>query len=60
MDLDVFFTGLVNGWGYCWNYWGQTFATDGAGGEGINFVIPGCNFTATPSYTPGAERCSRA
>ena len=46
-DLDVYFRGLVNGWGYVWNYWGQTFATDGAGGEGINFVVPGCDFTAT-------------
>jgi putative heme-binding domain-containing protein len=50
--LAVFARGLVNPWGHEVDRWGQHFATDGAGGEGINYMIPGASyFTA-----PGAER----
>ena len=41
LDLNVFAYGLVNPWGLAWTDAGQTFATDGAGGEGINYVLPG-------------------
>ena len=41
MELDVFIRGLVNPWGHHFDRWGQSFATDGAGGEGINYCIPG-------------------
>ena len=37
MELDVFIRGLVNPWGHHFDRWGQSFATDGAGGEGINY-----------------------
>ncbi|MEY3459316.1 MAG: hypothetical protein RL215_2473 [Planctomycetota bacterium] len=41
LELGVFLRGLVNTWGHHYDRWGQSFATDGAGGEGINYVIPG-------------------
>ena len=51
-QLEVLNRGLVNPWGHQIDAWGQHFETDGAGGEGINFVVPGASyFTA-----PGAAR----
>lgn len=41
LELGVFMKGLVNTWGHHYDQFGQSFATDGAGGEGINYVIPG-------------------
>jgi putative heme-binding domain-containing protein len=41
LELGVFMRGLVNSWGHHFDRYGQSFATDGAGGEGINYVIPG-------------------
>ena len=41
LELGVFLRGLVNAWGHHYDRFGQSFATDGAGGEGINYVIPG-------------------
>ena len=41
LELGVFMKGLVNTWGHHYDKFGQSFATDGAGGEGINYVIPG-------------------
>ena len=46
LDLDVYSRGLVNPWGILWDKWGQTFETDGAGGEGINYAFPGISFTS--------------
>jgi len=47
MRLEVFARGWVNCWGHAFDRWGQSFATDGAGGEGINYVIPGGSYSAT-------------
>jgi len=55
MRLEVFFLGLVNSWGHHQDQWGQSFATDGAGGEGINYVFPGSVFLTSP----GARRILR-
>ncbi|WP_165073659.1 PVC-type heme-binding CxxCH protein [Paludisphaera rhizosphaerae] len=44
MGLDVFIRGLVNPWGHQTDAWGQSFATDGAGGEGINYCLPGAYY----------------
>ncbi|WP_165251442.1 PVC-type heme-binding CxxCH protein [Paludisphaera soli] len=44
MELDVFIRGLVNTWGHQIDAWGQSFATDGAGGEGINYCLPGAYY----------------
>ncbi len=44
LELGVFMKGLVNTWGHHYDRFGQSFATDGAGGEGINYVIPGAYY----------------
>ncbi len=48
MELDVFIRGLVNPWGYHFDRWGQSFVTDGAGGEGINYALPGAYYFTAP------------
>ncbi len=48
MELDVFMRGLVNPWGHHVDRWGQSFASDGAGGEGINYVLPGAYYFTAP------------
>lgn len=52
MQLEVLFKGLVNPWGFVFDDYGQTFATDGAGGQGINFIFPRSVFLTSP----GAKR----
>ena len=52
MQLEVFTLGLVNPWGHAWTRYGQSLQTDGAGGEGINFVFPGW----VGITSPGAKR----
>jgi len=52
MELDTFCLGFVNPWGHHHDAWGQSFATDGAYGEGINYVFPGSVFVTSP----GAKR----
>ncbi len=44
MRLEVFARGWVNAWGHQFDRWGQSFVTDGAGGEGINYVIPDASY----------------
>ncbi|MGE4000700.1 MAG: HEAT repeat domain-containing protein, partial [Planctomycetaceae bacterium] len=53
--LSVFDRGLVNSWGLDFDDYGTTFATDGAGGEGINYVVPGASYLT--AY--GADRILR-
>ncbi len=62
-QLDVFARGWVNSWGITWNKWGATFATDGAGGEGINYVVPGAAYVTArdvarilPGLNPGSPK----
>jgi putative heme-binding domain-containing protein len=50
--LDILCRGFVNPWGHHFDYWGQNFATDGAYGEGINYVFPGAVYVTAP----GAKR----
>jgi len=49
MQLEVFLRGLINPWGHHFDRWGQSFATDGAGGEGINYVLPGGEYASIPN-----------
>jgi len=49
---EVFMKGLINPWGHAFDEWGQSFLTDGAGSEGINFVFPRAVFRSSP----GASR----
>lgn len=44
LQLGVFMRGLVNTWGHHFDRYGQSFATDGAGGEGINYIVPGAYY----------------
>ncbi len=50
--LEVYSKGLVNPWGHVFDKWGQDYATDGAGGEGINYLFPRSVFKTSP----GASR----
>ena len=52
LELEVLCHGFVNTWGHHIDRWGQSFATDGAYGEGINYVFPGSVFVTAP----GAKR----
>lgn len=44
LELEVLCYGFVNSWGHHFDRFGQSFATDGAYGEGINYVFPGSVF----------------
>ena len=48
MEMDVFTKGLVNSWGQQSGFWGEYFGTDGAGGEGINYLVDGAYYTSSP------------
>ena len=63
LELDILMRGLVNAWGLCWDENGQVFETDGAGGEGINYIFQGgWYFTAVgarrtfPGLNPGSPK----
>jgi putative heme-binding domain-containing protein len=47
-ELEVFARGWWNSWGHHFDRFGQSFVTDGAGGEGVNYGIPGASYAATP------------
>jgi putative heme-binding domain-containing protein len=51
LELEVLCSGFVNPWGHHFDRWGQSFATDGAFGEGINYVFPGAVFFSAPGAT---------
>jgi putative heme-binding domain-containing protein len=40
LELGVSMKGLVNGWGHDFDSFGQSFQTDGAGGQGIHWTVP--------------------
>ncbi|HEV8377529.1 MAG TPA: PVC-type heme-binding CxxCH protein, partial [Tepidisphaeraceae bacterium] len=44
MELEVLTRGLVNPWGHTWDRFGQEFATDGAGSDGVSIYIPGAAY----------------
>ncbi len=44
LALEVFVRGFVNPWGHDFDRWGQSFGTDGAGGQGINYLLPGASY----------------
>ncbi len=46
--LEVLSKGLINPWGFEFDRWGQSFATDGAGSEGIHFIFPFSVFATSP------------
>jgi putative heme-binding domain-containing protein len=44
MEMGVFLRGFCNPWGHQFDDFGQSFVTDGAGGQGISFGIPGATY----------------
>jgi putative heme-binding domain-containing protein len=56
MELGVFLRGFCNPWGHSFDRWGQSFVTDGAYGEGINYGLPGAYYVfanPSPRLLPG-------
>ena len=53
--LDVYSRGRVNPWGHALNYFGNSFGTDGAGGQGPHDLFPGSAF-ATAVNAPRVLR----
>ena len=49
-QLEVYCRGQVNPWGIAWDYWGETFESDGAGFEGIAFAFPGSAFQSAVGF----------
>jgi len=65
LELDIFNHGLVNSWGLQFDKWGQSFQSDGAGSEGINYSFPGAAFRTNvgvdrimPGLNPGQPKLS--
>ena len=54
-QLDVFARGMVNPWGHAIDRYGQSFSTDGAGGEGIYYTFPGSAFQTAKSWDGFAD-----
>jgi len=52
LQLDPLAVGMINPWGFAIDRWGQSFATDGAAGQGPHYVFPGVAF----SRAVGAHR----
>ncbi len=59
--MEILFKGWVNSWGHQFDEFGQSFLTDGAGGGGINYGLPGASYTTAPkarrildSVSPGS------
>jgi putative heme-binding domain-containing protein len=46
LDLETVFYGWINSWGHQFDRYGQSFVTDGAGGGGINWGVPGAMYAA--------------
>jgi len=43
-QVEIFTRGQVNPWGHAIDKWGQSFTTDGAYSEGVNYAFPGAAF----------------
>jgi putative heme-binding domain-containing protein len=48
LQLEVFVRGMWNSWGHHFDRWGQSFITDGAGGEGVIIGFPGAVYNPSP------------
>jgi len=51
-ELSIFSRGLINHWGHAWDKYANSFMTDGAGGEGINYAFPGVCFPSLNDPSP--------
>src|SRR5262249_8692342 len=52
LGLEVFARGWINPWGHHFDRWGQSFVTDGANGEGINYAVPGASYPTIGGSAP--------
>ena len=48
-QLEILFQGWVNPWGHQFDDFGQSFVTDGAGGDGISYGLPGASYGSAPN-----------
>ena len=48
LQLERFSQGLTNPWGLSFDPWGQSFASDGAGGKGMGHMFPGSAYRTHP------------
>jgi len=62
-ELDVYCKGMCNPWGTTWDAYGQVFGTDGAGGDGVHYLIQGFTYPhfpgggkAFPGLNPGSPK----
>src|SRR5262245_21543451 len=44
LKLEVYVRGFWNTWGHHFDRWGQSFITDGAGGQGVAYGFPGAAY----------------
>ncbi len=44
LQAGIIFKGWVNAWGHHFDDFGQSFVTDGAGFQGVNYAIPGAMY----------------
>ncbi|MFN7140167.1 MAG: PVC-type heme-binding CxxCH protein, partial [Limisphaerales bacterium] len=44
MELETFLLGFCNTWGHAFDRFGQSFTTDGCGGQGISYGIRGAQY----------------
>eukprot|EP00913_Durusdinium_trenchii_P023331 g21909.t1 len=63
LELSVYARGWVNAWGHQLDAYGQSFVTDGAGGQGINYAVPGAAYQTAfgakrllPGLNPGSPK----
>src|SRR5262249_10858964 len=61
--LEVLARGFINPWGHHFDHWGQQFVTDGAYGEGVNYLMPGAWYVwavgatrTLPGLNPGSPK----
>jgi len=61
MGLEIFLRGFCNPWGHAFDEFGESFVTDGAGGQGISFGIRDATYSTyasmrreLKSVSPGA------
>jgi len=51
-QLEIFTRGLINHWGHAWDKYANSFMTDGAGGDGVNYAFPGVCFVSLNDPSP--------
>ncbi|HEY1066965.1 MAG TPA: PVC-type heme-binding CxxCH protein, partial [Pirellulales bacterium] len=49
LRMDILCKGMVNSWGHDFDDFGQSWATDGAGFQGIHWITPGATYFAFPN-----------